>query len=40
MKTTLWLPLLALAVAGCTLGHSAGPAAAPPRTVDVPLLLQ
>lgn len=29
MKTTLWLPLLALAVAGCTLGHSAGPAAAP-----------
>lgn len=29
MKTTLWLPLLALAVAGCTLGRSAGPAAAP-----------
>ena len=29
MKTTLWLPLLALAVAGCLHGRSAGPAAAP-----------
>lgn len=29
MKTTLWLPLLALAVAGCVHGRSAAPAAAP-----------
>ena len=29
MKTTPWLPLLALAAAGCTLGHIAGPANPP-----------
>jgi hypothetical protein len=29
VKTKFWLPLLALAVAGCTLGHSSGPAAVP-----------